>query len=363
MDELSIQVDTHTIALDAPLTLEELGLLDDCERDITEGLADFLRVGRALMTIADGQLYRNDYQTFEEYCRKRWDLARRTAYQKIQAAKTYENVRNYAHFPPQNEHQVMQLAPLPTKLQQQAWKQVVDNYQGEPHAITARQVRAVVRELQPPPARGKTLVEQLIADRTFLGIPWQWTVCEMKKASDTQKMSYVWLPLPTSKTEDGNQANCASGTPLVLVNPFTDLFGHTRSAPSPSFLKLCAFVETALQYRFLIWTAHPERIPEMNWPQNAELVVRISRQNDLQLLTDRLGGAPAIQSLWLRPQEALSLPAPLPFTRVLIGDAHWEHNRTPDELLACRRLVGRVLCGTPIVHLAKAIQPALLGYS
>ncbi len=62
------------------------------EETIAGGLADFLRIGEALLTISHGKLYRATHRTFAEYCRQRWHLSR-TAHLNNQVAETYKNVQ------------------------------------------------------------------------------------------------------------------------------------------------------------------------------------------------------------------------------------------------------------------------------
>jgi hypothetical protein len=59
-----------------------------------------------------------NHATFEEYCQKRWDMARRTAYQLMDAADVIDNVRNCAHQIPSNEAQARELAPYEKQVQQ-----------------------------------------------------------------------------------------------------------------------------------------------------------------------------------------------------------------------------------------------------
>ncbi len=52
-----------------------------------------------LLTGNTSRLYREQYATFEEYCGEKWGIARRSAYQLMDAAKVIENVRNCAQLP------------------------------------------------------------------------------------------------------------------------------------------------------------------------------------------------------------------------------------------------------------------------
>jgi hypothetical protein len=68
--------------------------LSTLEQRIASGLRTFLEVGAALAEIRDNRLYREQSGTFEAYCRERWRMGRRHAYQLIDAAVIVENVRN-----------------------------------------------------------------------------------------------------------------------------------------------------------------------------------------------------------------------------------------------------------------------------
>lgn len=68
------------------LTPELLDLMDH-EKVIEQGLATFLDVGHSLMAIRDGRKYRSaGFDTFEDYCERRWDMTGRRARQLMAAA-------------------------------------------------------------------------------------------------------------------------------------------------------------------------------------------------------------------------------------------------------------------------------------
>jgi hypothetical protein len=62
---------------------------------------------------------------FEEYCRERWDMARRTAYQFIEAAKVVKNLCAIEH-KPTHESQLRPLTHLEPEQQPTAWKKAVE---------------------------------------------------------------------------------------------------------------------------------------------------------------------------------------------------------------------------------------------
>jgi len=130
--------------------------LERLEGIITRNLQSFYEVGRALMEIRDRGLYRDvlGYETFEVYCKERWDFARRTAYQYIEAVKTIDNVRHGAQSEvlPANERQIRPLVSLPADKQREAWQQAVDT--APDGKVTAAHVYKIVKGMtntEPPP--------------------------------------------------------------------------------------------------------------------------------------------------------------------------------------------------------------------
>lgn len=81
-----------------------------------------------LIKIRDSRLYRQDYGTFEEYCRGRWEFTKSYAnylYKQLAAAQTEKNICTTV----QKEIPERQLRPL-TKLepeqQKEAWQKAVE---------------------------------------------------------------------------------------------------------------------------------------------------------------------------------------------------------------------------------------------
>ncbi len=69
------------------LTSREQRAFEQAERKIARGLKSFLEVGLALKEIKDKRLYRQEYDTFQEYCDKRWELSRPRAYELCAASE------------------------------------------------------------------------------------------------------------------------------------------------------------------------------------------------------------------------------------------------------------------------------------
>jgi ParB family chromosome partitioning protein len=134
----------------APLTATELDELDIYEATIEKGLKTFVDVGQALASIRDRKLYRETHGTFEEYCRERWQLARSTAYQLMDASAVVENVRNCGQIEaPVNESQARPLTQLEPEQQREAWAEAVDTAPGG--KVTAKHVQEVVDKVKGKP--------------------------------------------------------------------------------------------------------------------------------------------------------------------------------------------------------------------
>ncbi|TIT21987.1 MAG: hypothetical protein E5W86_18355, partial [Mesorhizobium sp.] len=68
------------------LPAAETARLARCEQIIERGFAVFFEVGQALAEIREAKLYRASHDTFEDYCKERWDIGRSRAYELIDQA-------------------------------------------------------------------------------------------------------------------------------------------------------------------------------------------------------------------------------------------------------------------------------------
>jgi len=131
------------------LTRSEESKLVELESTIEDGLDTFVEVGSALAAIRDSRLYRGEFGTFEEYCDKRWKLARRQAYRLIDAAAVVGNVSHGTQTPPTSERQVRPLVALPPVEQPAAWQRANEIAEAEGAPLRARHVEQAVQERKP----------------------------------------------------------------------------------------------------------------------------------------------------------------------------------------------------------------------
>jgi hypothetical protein len=134
----------------AALTLTERRAFDRAERTIARGLKSFLEVGLALKEIRDKRLYRHEYDTFEEYCIRRWELSRPRAYELCAASEVLADLSAIADIRllPENEAQTRPLTRLKaTEHRQQAWEMAVKMAAAESRPVTARDTEEAVQKL------------------------------------------------------------------------------------------------------------------------------------------------------------------------------------------------------------------------
>ena len=117
--------------------LQELERVIDAKR----GTESFYEIGKALEKIRDAKLYKEDHKNFNFYCRERWDMAHRTAYQFIAAAVVIDHLCDFDVLPI-NEAQARPLTRLLPDQQIDVWGIVLE--QDQP--ITAKRITQIVAE-------------------------------------------------------------------------------------------------------------------------------------------------------------------------------------------------------------------------
>lgn len=117
--------------------------LQQCETIIEEGLRTFVDVGGALLKIRDSKLYRQDYSTFEKYCKDRWELKQSRAYQLMDSVKVIRNLESSTNVElPENEAQARPLTKLEPEAQREVWREVIET--AEDNRISAAFIQEVI---------------------------------------------------------------------------------------------------------------------------------------------------------------------------------------------------------------------------
>ncbi|UYM03442.1 hypothetical protein [Solicola gregarius] len=126
------------------LTPDERDDLTRAEETIERGLTTFVEVGAALARVRDQRLYRDEYGTFDEYCRKRWGLSKGHASDFI--ARARETVAIATTDPraprPTNLGQARELSGLEPESAARVMRTVHERTNGKPTGKVIRLVRA-----------------------------------------------------------------------------------------------------------------------------------------------------------------------------------------------------------------------------
>ncbi len=337
--------------LEVSFSTENKKLLAECEIIIDKALSNFVHVGNAIKKINDKKLYKITHKSFSLYCEERLGLKRRTAYQKIDVAEVFENVRNCAHIDPVNENQVKQLLPLKTiELQQKAWKNTVANMDENKVAPTANDVKKAVDLIRS--ANGtRDRAEMFKSDNTFNTITLRW---ELMLSLQTNKESNCLFKTIINRIKINSDVNNpnpdTSVNKTVLINANSEiLFSSVSNNDIQWLLKAC---ESVPNFNFLLWTSHPDILQQWqsngiieNWPKNVSLAFRISTADDAELLKLQWVKKFPLDTIWVTPETPFMLTTlPCNIRRILIGDRSWFENQQEETIIALRQTIGNIIC-------------------
>jgi hypothetical protein len=126
--------------------ISEATRLAELEQAIERGLQTFVEVGEALREIRDSRLYRQDFGSFEGYCRERWGFSRPRAYELIQGADVVSGIPDTAPAPA-TVGQARELAPLKDQPGQMGDAMQEASSDGAPTAAIARWEAVRLRRL------------------------------------------------------------------------------------------------------------------------------------------------------------------------------------------------------------------------
>jgi hypothetical protein len=139
----------------APLTVQERVRFSQLIRTVETNLNSFLAAGAALAEIKSSKLYREKFETFEEFTRITFGLARSTCDQLIRSQATAELLMaNGVDLPPNTTEAIVRpVSNLPSpELQVQAWRlvQAVSPERGPSQPIASKVVRVIKNAIELP---------------------------------------------------------------------------------------------------------------------------------------------------------------------------------------------------------------------
>ncbi len=299
--------------------------LRELETVIERGLQTYIDVGNALLEIREGRLYRETHATFEEYCLGKWGWGIRRAQQLMQAADVAQSLVPDANHgsplpPPGSERVARELARIAEPEQRQAvWQEVTVQYGDQP---TAADVRTIAVEYVARKDAGdqavRTIVVEQVAhkdagdradlyvrpvdpgkasnttfNRTNDLVDWAWWTwnpvtgclhnCPYCYARDIANRFYPTKFAPTFLPErlaaPANTKVPVSDDPRsrrVFTCSMADLFG--KWVPQEWIDAVFAQVRDNPQWTFLFLTKFPQRMAELDWPDNAWVGTSVDRQ-------------------------------------------------------------------------------------
>lgn len=125
------------------LNIQELERLKECELVIKTGLETFYQVGQALLEIQESKLYRQEFNTFEDYLQGRWNFGKSYAYRLMDSANVISNLKKLPIGDiPTNENQTRYLSQLDDSLQSYVWNNIVNTFE----TITGKVVEQEVKK-------------------------------------------------------------------------------------------------------------------------------------------------------------------------------------------------------------------------
>lgn len=201
----------------------ERNRLEENEKKIGEVLLSFIDIGEALYEIRESRLYREGFDTFEDYCRKRWNFSRQRASQLIEGAKIAELLSTDVTIWPSNEAQVRPLAGLSNEKVTEAWK-IAKALAGKKE-ISGRIVKEAVNSLREVNSEPHVKSNRLLAEMASSMIADESSIPPTREREDPEPVpvcvansatSLMALPQASTKQSDlpGTSFNLADGTVL-----------------------------------------------------------------------------------------------------------------------------------------------------
>jgi len=130
------------------------------EKIIGSAQTQFEEVGRALKFIRDDKLYNGLFNSFEDYCRKKWDYADKHVYRLIDSYKAMKVLRSAQideSLLPRNEYHARTLLQLSDESRwEQDWRKVLKAAKDDPSKISGSFVKSTLGKPQEGESQKKT---------------------------------------------------------------------------------------------------------------------------------------------------------------------------------------------------------------
>lgn len=276
------------------VTLELVGKdrLTQLETVIERSLQSFIEVGSALLEIRDSKLYRSQYDTFEAYCRDRWQMSRSYAHRLTEAATVVNNLLPIGNIQPTRESQVRPLTKLKAEEQCQAW-QLATTISSQPTEAIVRRAVEQIREIGSIERSNKSSIATFNEVNANIGwAKWSWNPvtgclhdCEYCYARDyanrfyTEKFKPTFHPERLEAPANTQLPANADGDPAwrrVFTCSMADLFG--KWVPQEWIKAVFQAIEAHDEWEYLCLTKFPQRLAELKWPGSVWAGTTVDKQ-------------------------------------------------------------------------------------
>lgn len=162
------------------LTSDERIRFRQCSEVVSAGVRAYVEMGIALKEIRDSRLYREEYETFTEYCKEVHGLHDSTVNSSIKASEVSANLAVAGLPAPLSKSQAISLAALPKGKQSEVWLQVMKDTKGDPRIADVQ--RAVFHETHEKGGFAP-VTRNFTCDRTVKFSPnqYDWVVVQAKE--------------------------------------------------------------------------------------------------------------------------------------------------------------------------------------
>lgn len=140
--------------MDMQLTTPEQHRLEHLEGVIERGVGAFIAVGQALAEIRSSRLYRNQYETFEQYCLDRWEFTAARGRQLMSAVEAIASLPDHLPKPTKASH-AEALADVDEDDRASVWEDALEEAEAEDREVTAQDIRAAAAKVEERQAASK----------------------------------------------------------------------------------------------------------------------------------------------------------------------------------------------------------------
>ena len=122
----------------------------------------YIDCGKALAIIRDEELYKVDYDSFEQYVKVRWDYSKSRAYQLIEASTIVDALP--PEHRPKNESQAREITKAPPEKQAEVAKSVAEKCKQEERQPTAKDYKQAVEQATAPQSEPEPVYDDMDDD-------------------------------------------------------------------------------------------------------------------------------------------------------------------------------------------------------